>query len=422
MISLKAKVNAFFHSDSSIGVMLFSATILAIILENSPFVDLYHFIKEFHVELSLGSIKLDHDLHYWVNETLMALFFLLVGLEIKREILIGQLASIHYVILPAVAAIGGIVAPAMFFWFFNGGEASIVGWAVPTATDIAFAVGVIALFGSRLPHNVKLFILTLAVIDDIGAVFIIAVFYSESINTQMMLYAFLCGLIMGGFNWINVRSLTPYMLMGALTWFFMLKTGIHPTLAGIVIAFCVPLRVKQDPRLPHAFGMDLGQTRLGYVSPAIKLEASLHRSVSFGILPLFAFMNSGVDFSAILSQGTLISTVFSGVTAGVFLGLFFGKPLGMMAGAIAWKLLSRKDFPSQIDYLNLLGMGFICGIGYTMSILISTIAFEGNDLFINRALVGILLGSFFSALAGSAVFIYWLRRQKLSVVPDADRT
>lgn len=409
---IKDKLDTFFHSDSSVGVILLLATALAIVMENSPLAGAYHLIQEFHVELSFDKIRLSYDLHYWVNEALMALFFLLIGLEIKREVLIGQLASIHYVILPAVAAVGGVLIPALIFLLFNQDTSAVVGWAIPSATDIAFAVGIIALFGNRLPHNVKLFILTLAVIDDIAAVTIIAVFYSESINTQMLFYSFLCALVMWGFNWVNIRALTPYMLMGVLTWFFMYKTGIHPTLAGIVVASCIPLQVKQDPRLPHAFGMDLGQTRLGYVSPAIKLEASLHKSVSFGILPLFAFMNSGVNFSQAIPAGSFLSTVFSGVSAGVFFGLFLGKPLGMVAGALTWKVLTKQNYPTQIDNINLLGMGCICGIGYTMSILIAAIAYENNDMLVNQALVGVLLGSFCSALMGSAIFIYWIRLKK----------
>lgn len=412
MTKIKDKIENFLHADSSIGIVLFLATFIAIILENSALSGVYHFIQHFEINLQIGNILLNHDLHFWINECLMVLFFLLVGLEIKREILTGQLASIHYVILPAVAAIGGILVPASIFWFFNHGTDAISGWATPTATDIAFAVGVIALFGNRLPSNVKLFILTLAVIDDIGAIFIIAVFYSDSINLVMLGYALWSGVVMAIMNMLNIRALTPYMLIGVLTWFFMLQTGIHPTLAGIVIAACIPLRVKQDPKLPHAFGMDLGETRLGYVSPAIKLEASLHRSVSFAILPLFAFMNSGLNLAESIPEGSLLVAMFTGVTGGVFWGLFIGKPVGILMGAFLWKYISKKEFPSQIDSHNILGMGFICGIGYTMSILISTIAYENQDTYVNNALFGILMGSLASGIAASIVFIAWIRKKE----------
>ncbi|MCH9664577.1 MAG: Na+/H+ antiporter NhaA, partial [Gammaproteobacteria bacterium] len=292
---IQKRLGKFFHSDSAVGTLLFMAALAAILMENSSQSGLYHDILHFKINVSIGELQLDHDLHYWVNDALMVLFFLMVGLEIKREFITGQLSNINYVILPTVAALGGILVPAVIFLLFNLGTEAINGWAIPAATDIAFALGVIALFGKRLPSSFKLFILTLAVIDDIGAVFIIAAFYSGSIDMLSLFYVCIGAGVMASLNMANVRSLTPYMLIGLVTWFFMLKTGIHPTLVGIIIAACIPLKVAQDPKLPQAFGMDLGDTRLGYVSPAIKLEASLHRHVSFVILPLFAFMNAGVN-------------------------------------------------------------------------------------------------------------------------------
>ena len=412
METMSKWIKRFFELDSSVGIMLFAATFIAIFLENSLFSSIYHYVQHFEVNVAIGELILAHDLHYWVNEGLMVLFFLLVGLEIKREFLMGQLASVQYVVLPATAALGGIVVPAAIFMAFNYGTEGLNGWAIPTATDIAFALGVIALFGKRLPHNVKLFVLTLAVIDDIGAIIIIATFYSSQIDVTMLFYSLACGLLMLGLNQMNVRSLIPYMLIGTVSWLFMLKTGLHPTLTGIIIAACIPLRIKQDPKLPHAFGLDLGEARMGYISPAIRLEAGLHSPVSFMILPLFAFMNSGLDLGGELPEGvSFLGSFFSGITGGVFWGLFVGKPLGMLLGAYVWKFLARGNFPSQIDGLCILAMGFIVGIGYTMSILISTIAFEGNELFINSALIGILCGSLLSAIAGSLLFAYWLKRK-----------
>lgn len=409
MDKIQESLGKFFHSDSAVGTLLFLAALAAILMENSGMSGLYHKLLHLQIDFRIGEFVLSHDLHYWVNEALMVLFFLMVGLEIKREFLTGQLASINYIILPSVAAVGGIIVPAAIFMLFNSGSEAISGWAIPAATDIAFALGVVALFGKRLPSNVKLFILTLAVIDDIGAIFIIAFFYSDSIDTLALFYVLVGGGVMASLNLADVRALTPYMLIGLVTWFFMLQTGIHPTLVGIIVAACIPLKVKQDPRLPHAFGMDLGETRLGYVSPAIKLEASLHRNVSFAILPLFAFMNAGLNFSEAIPAGSGIGAIFSGVTGGVFWGLFLGKPIGILGGALLWKLLSRQQFPQGIDSWAMCGMGFICGIGFTMSILISSIAYEGADVFINSALGGIMLGSLLSAVVGSLVLLYWIK-------------
>ncbi len=410
MDKIQKELGKFFHSDSAVGTLLFLAALLAVLMENSDLSHLYHGLLHLKIDFSIGDLVLSHDLHYWVNEALMVLFFLMVGLEIKREFLTGQLANVNYIILPTVAAVGGIIIPASIFWLFNGGTEAIAGWAIPTATDIAFALGVVALFGKRLPSNVKLFILTLAVIDDIGAIFIIAIFYSENIDVLSLFYVLVGGGVMAALNLADVRTLTPYMFIGLLTWFFMLQTGIHPTLVGIIIAAFVPLKVKQDPRLPQAFGMDLGETRLGYVSPAIKLEASLHRHVSFIILPLFAFMNAGLNFSEAIPANVGWGILFSGITGGVFWGLFIGKPLGIVSGAILWKALSREQFPQGIDLWGMCGMGFICGIGFTMSILISSIAFEGADAFINNALGGIMLGSLLSAITGSIILFYWVKR------------
>ena len=400
-------IKKIFDSDSAGGVLLLVATVLALVLENSIAAGKYHSFLEFHIGISVGDIELDYSLHHWINEGLMVIFFLLVGLEIKREFLAGQLANINYVILPTFAALGGILVPAFLFYLFNSDNpATLSGWAVPTATDIAFAVGIIALFGRLLPHNVKLFVLALAVIDDIGAIIIIAVVYSGDINLMMLLFSFFCVFCMVLFNLLNVRSLTPYLLVGLLSWFFMLNTGIHPTLTGILIAFCIPLKTKPKAGLPHAFGQDLGTFRMGYVSPAYKLEHTLHRTVMLGILPLFAFVNSGLPLANAFSEGLF----FSGISLGVFFGLFIGKPIGMLAGTFLWRFLFRIKFPPQIDPLNLLAMGFICGIGFTMSLLIGTIAYAGNESFIDQTLIGILAGSLFSGIAGSMLFVYWIKK------------
>ena len=402
------QLKALLHSDSTGGILLLLAAILALILENTPAAPLYHAFLHFRIDLGLGGLRLDYSLHEWINEGLMVIFFLLVGLEIKREFVAGQLANINYVLLPTFAALGGIVIPALIFYAMNyNTPEALAGWAVPTATDIAFAVGIIALFGTRLPQSVKLFVLTLAVLDDIGAIVIIAFFYSENLNGFMLGGSFLCVLGMIVLNIRNVRSLMPYLCIGVLAWLFMLRTGIHPTLTGILIAACIPLRVKPDVRLPHAFGMDLGDFRLGYVSPAYRLEHGLHGPVMLFILPLFAFANSGLPLGLALAD----QLFFTSVSLGVFFGLVVGKPVGLFFGAAIWRLIFRVKFPTQIDALSFLAMGFICGIGYTMSLLIGTIAYPGQDALMHQSLIGIFSGSVLAGLIGSFLFVYWLRHR-----------
>jgi len=400
-------IKRFLEWDAAGGVLLLLATAIALLLENSSLANFYHYFKEIDLAIRFDQVVLDYPLHYWITEGLMVIFFIAVGLEIKREFLAGQLASINYVMLPTIAAIGGIIVPGIIFLLFNYGSDAIAGWAIPTATDIAFAVGIIALFGNRLPSGVRLFILTLAVLDDIGAIIIIGIFYSSDINLLMVFYSSLCFAVLVLFNILEVRFLVPYMLVGALAWFFMLGTGIHPTLTGIFIAMCVPLNISPSTHLPRAFGMNLGEARLGYVSPAVRLEHALHKSVNFAILPLFAFVNSGVDIGSILADNLL----FSGISLGTFIGLVVGKPAGILLGVGLWQLVVRDRLPAGLSYFEFLGMGFICGMGYTMSILINTIAFEGSASYINQALLGILSGSLVAAVAGSLVFVISIKRQ-----------
>ena len=395
-----------FQSDSIGGILLLLAAILALILENTSAASFYHTFLHLRFDLGTDTYRLDYSLHEWINEGLMVLFFLLVGLEIKREFIAGQLANINYVLLPTFAAIGGILVPALIFFVMNyGTPAALAGWAVPTATDIAFAVGIIALFGKRLPSSVKLFVLTLAVLDDIGAIIIIAFFYADDLDVLMLFYSLLCVLCMAILNQRNVRSLVPYLCIGIVSWLFMLRTGIHPTLTGILIASCIPLRVKPDVRLPHAFGMDLGSFRLGYVSPAYRLEHYLHKPVMLFILPLFALVNSGLPLGVALSN----QLFFTGISLGIFFGLFVGKPVGLVLGALVWRLMFRAGFPVQIDWLNFLAMSFICGIGYTMSLLIGTIAYPDQEEFMHQTLIGIFSGSLLAGLVGCLLFGYWLK-------------
>lgn len=407
-MNIKQRLGKFFAADWAAGVLLLSATALALIMENSALSSFYHYFKELYIEIRIDEIVLGYSLHHWVTEALMVIFFIAVGLEIKREFLTGQLSNINYIILPTAAAIGGIIVPGVIFYLFTMGTPAVRGWAIPTATDIAFAVGVISLFGKRLPLTVRLFVLTLAVMDDIGAIVIIGAVYSTNINLIMLFYTACSFLILVGLNLLAVRFLPAYLLVGLLTWFFMLHTGIHPTLSGILIAMCVPLHIQPRPTLPRAFGMNLGSARMDYVSPAIRLEHYLEKSVSFAILPLFAFVNSGIDIGNIVAENLL----FSSVSLGTFVGLLIGKPIGVLLGAFIWQLIFRAPLPPRLDYFNLIGIGLICGMGYTMSILITNIAFVDEHSYINQALLGILSGSFVAALVASLVFLLWIAKNK----------
>ena len=407
-MKLRKAFKLFWAADWAAGSLLLTATVIALFMANSFLAPFYHAFRDLFIELRIGNLVVGYTLHHWVTEALMVIFFVVVGLEIKREFLIGQLSNVNYVILPAVAAVGGILVPGLIFYSLNIDSPAARGWAIPTATDIAFAVGVISLFGKRLPLSVRLFILTLAVMDDIGAIFIIGAAYSAEINFLMIFYTVCCFLVLIVLNLLAVRFLLSYLLVGLLAWFFMLYTGIHPTLTGVLIAACIPISIPPRPTLPRAFGMDLGAARMEYVSPAIRLEHSLAKVVSFGILPLFAFVNSGIDLGDIWAD----KLFFTPVSVGTFIGLVIGKPLGVLAGVFVWQKLSRTSFPPGIDYFNLIGMGLVCGMGYTMSILITNIAFVQTPAYINQALLGILSGSLTAAIAASIIFLLWLRGEK----------
>lgn len=357
---------------------------------NSPAQALYDALLNTPVEVRIGALQIAKPLLLWVNDGLMALFFLLVGLEIKREILHGELAEPAKAALPVMAAIGGMLMPALIYAAFNQGDGvAMRGWAIPAATDIAFALGVLSLLGKRVPPALKLFLLTLAIVDDLGAIVIIALFYTAELSVTSLAVAVAALLMLLLFNRRGVLSLSPYLLVGLVMWVAVLKSGVHATLAGVLLALLIPFRPAPGENHTLAEG----------------LEHDLHGSVAFVILPLFAFMNTGVTLGG-LSLDSLINPVPLGIAA----GLFIGKPLGIMLFCWLAIQLRLAKMPHGVGWWELYGVAVLAGIGFTMSLFISSLAFtQGDPHFVVDDRIGILLGSVLSAVYG-----YGLLRWRLA--------
>ena len=381
---LLSRIKAFFSTESAPGVLLFIAAVLAMVVANSPLAPDYRGFLDIPIVFSAGSFAIAKPLLLWVNDGLMALFFLLVGLELKRELLEGELSDIRQALFPVAAAIGGIAGPALIYAGMNAGdEIAMRGWAIPAATDIAFALGVIALLGDRIPRGLKVFLLTVAIVDDVGAIIIIALFYSTTppVITLVVAGAALAVLIL--MNRAGVRYISPYLLVGLVLWVAVLKSGVHATLAGVLLALTIPLR-------------DDGG---GKTSPSRQLEHDLHVPVVFAVLPLFAFANAGVSF-----QGMSLQDFGHSITLGIAVGLFLGKQLGVMSVAVLLVALRLARLPQGATWASFYGVAVITGIGFTMSLFIGGLAFKENaaELAVDER-VGILLGSAVSAIVGYLV-------------------
>ncbi|CAH0540247.1 Na+/H+ antiporter NhaA [Vibrio marisflavi] len=365
-------IRDFFKMESAGGILLVIAAAIAMTVANSPLNDAYQgFLHTYVFGMSLS---------HWINDGLMAVFFLLIGLEVKRELLEGALKSKETAIFPAIAAAGGMVAPALIYVLFNlGNPAAMQGWAIPAATDIAFALGIMALLGSRVPVSLKVFLLALAIIDDLGVVVIIALFYTSDLSTLALVVGFAMTGVLFFLNHKNVTKLTPYMIVGLILWAAVLKSGVHATLAGVVIGFAIPLKGEK-----------------GDYSPLKHMEHSLHRYVAFGILPLFAFANAGISL-----QGVDMAGLTSMLPLGVALGLLVGKPLGVFSFSYAAVKLGFAKLPEGINFKQIFAVSVLCGIGFTMSIFISSLAFgSANADFDTYARLGILMGSTTAAILG----------------------
>lgn len=370
----------FFNGDASGGIILIIAAALAMLLANlGSTSELYRSFLDTPVQLRVGALEINKNMLLWINDALMAVFFLLIGLEVKRELIQGSLASRRQAVFPIVAAIGGMVVPALLYLAFNFQDPiTRQGWAIPAATDIAFALGVLALLGSRVPASLKIFLMALAIIDDLGAIVIIALFYTNDLSLLSLGVAAAAIAVLAALNISGVRRTGIYILVGMVLWTAVLKSGVHATLAGVIIGFFIPLKEKEG----H--------------SPAKSLEHVLHPWVAFLILPLFAFANAGVSL-----QGVTIEGLTSMLPMGIMVGLLIGKPLGISLFCWAALKLKLASLPEGATCRDITAVGVLCGIGFTMSIFIATLAFSSVDPeLITWAKLGILLGSVLSAVVG----------------------
>lgn len=382
-LAVRNLISRFLQLEAAGGLLLIAAAVLALIINNSPLAYLYGGLLDVPVAVQVGTLQIAKPLLLWINDGLMALFFLLIGLEVKREIVEGHLSKPSQVVLPATAAIGGMLVPALIYWYINrDNPAAIAGWAIPTATDIAFALGVLALLGKRVPVSLKLFLMTLAIIDDLGAIVIIALFYSGSLSSLSLMLAGACLLALLAMNRLGVVKLAPYLLVGLVLWVCVLKSGVHATLAGVALALCIPLRTQ------HA-----------EPSPLLRLEHALHPWVAYAILPLFAFANAGVSLA-----GMTVDSFTHPVPMGIAIGLLLGKTVGVFG--LTWIAIKLRlaALPTGANWGQVLGVAVLCGIGFTMSLFVGSLAFvPGASDFAGMDRMGILTGSLFAALIGYGI-------------------
>ncbi len=376
------KIEEFIKKESSAGIVLIFVTIVALILQNSPLSELYSSFLHTPVEVRFGALQIAKPLLLWVNDGLMAVFFFLIGLEVKREVMEGHLSSVKQVALPGIAAVGGMIVPALVYIIFNKGESfAMNGWAIPTATDIAFALGILSLLGSRVPASLKIFLMALAIIDDLGAIIIIALFYTSELSMLSIGVASASLAVLFILNRMGVAKKAAYILVGIVLWVSVLKSGVHATLAGVALAFFIPLNVK---------GSD-GKS----FSMSKEMEHDLHYWVAFMILPLFAFVNAGVDL-----RGISLDEMFGPVPMGIMLGLFIGKQLGVFG--FSWLAIKLKlaSLPEGSSWRQLYGVAVLTGIGFTMSLFVDSLAFSDSQVYKYADKLAILLGSFLSGIVG----------------------
>jgi NhaA family Na+:H+ antiporter len=377
-------INEFLELEAAGGILLMAATALALVAANSPAAGLYRSVFDTPVEVRVGALHVAKPALLWINDGLMAVFFFLIGLELKREILEGELASLRQVALPAAGALGGMVVPVAIFLLLNRGDAAAArGWAIPAATDIAFALGVLAMLGSRVPLSLRVFLTSLAIFDDLGAILIIATFYTEQLTMAALLFAGATIAVLLFLNRMGVTTWTPYVIVGIALWLGVLKSGIHATIAGVILALFIPLR----PGVP------------GGTSPLRELEQDLHATVAYGILPLFAFANAGISL-----EGVGFSSLLHPLPLGIAAGLFLGKQAGVFLFSYAAVKLGLARPLEAVGWRTFYGVAVLCGIGFTMSLFISSLALEPGSLGESvDERIGIIAGSFLSAIAGYGV-------------------
>ncbi len=416
------------------GLILMVCLVVALVLANSGFHETYEHAIHTMIGFEFGSNMYEKTIHHWINDGLMAIFFLVVGLEIKREVMVGELSSLSKASLPIIAALGGMVVPALLYFAINSSGPALKGWGIPMATDIAFAVGVLALLGKRVPASVMTFLLALAIVDDLGAVLVIGIFYTEQIFMNYLFIAAALLALLFVFNVLGVRAITPYMIIGFFVWVAFLQSGIHATLAGVLVAMTIPTRPKYHPKYfserircmldkfdsnsdyqkKKTFGWsafsnheqaeiieDIDIATTAVASPLRKLEHALHPLTAFIIIPIFALANAGVH----IQVSDLGGAITNPVTVGVMLGLVIGKLIGI--AGLTWVAIKLKigNLPSGANFKHIIGVGLMGGIGFTMSIFVTELAFPGMETMLVSAKTGILMAS---ALAGILGYI-WIR-------------
>lgn len=385
-------LSGFFKLESAGGIILMFSAVLAMILANSSAQGLYTLFLDMPVEVKIGSLEIAKPLLLWINDGLMAVFFFLVGLELKRELVEGELSDVRNIILPGIGAIGGMLFPALIYVYFNADDpAALSGWAIPAATDIAFALGILSLLGSRVPVSLKIFLTSLAIFDDIGAILIIAFFYTSKISIPALIVTACCIPVLAYFNKRNIDSKSMYLVVGLVMWVAMLKSGVHATLAGVILAMFIPMQSKDKTH-----------------SPLKDMEHDLHSVVAFIILPIFAFANAGINLS-----GVGVEQILHPVPMGIALGLFAGKQIGIFG--LCWLAIKCKltQLPKGMNWCSLYATAVLCGVGFTMSLFIGSLAFEetGTNMLFDERL-GIILGSLLSGVVGFFMLKYCLAKEK----------
>ncbi len=412
----------FIKTESLSGILLFSATIIALIWVNSPYGYVYESIWQYKIGISFQDFELKKPLTLWINDGLMAIFFFLIGLELKREFIIGELNSLKKAAFPFFAAIGGVLAPIVLFILFNKNPETINGWGVPMATDIAFALAILSLLGKRIPLSLKVFLTAFAIIDDIGAVLVIAIFYSTAINWMLIIFALLLLLILAFLNYRKIYISYLYFFIGVVIWFLFLKSGIHPTIAGVLMAFTIPISQKVNikkytkklARIVKEIKFDenkkndiLSENQIAQIedlefsndktrSPLQHLEYKLHNWIAYFIIPIFALSNAGVIINTNMNLDTSL-------IINIAIGLFFGKFVGITFMSFLGVKLKIAELPKGINFMQIIGVAILAGVGFTMSIFIANLAFNDLPTYIDSAKIGILIGSFISGIIGYTI-------------------
>ncbi|MDA9996886.1 Na+/H+ antiporter NhaA [Candidatus Pelagibacter sp.] len=375
----------FFQLEAASGLVLLIAAIIALVISNSSFSNLYFDTLNQYLFVGINDFGLKLSVHHWINDLLMAIFFFFVTLEIKREFIQGELSNLKKALLPIIGAVGGMVVPALVYVFINfGNSETLNGWAIPSATDIAFSLGILSLLGSRVPISLKIFLTALAIIDDLGAILIIAFFYSGDLSISYLSLILISYILLLTLNKFGVKKFIPYLIIGAFMWFFTYKSGIHATIAGVLLATTIPHRIKDKD-----------------FSLLIKLEHAISPYVAFMIMPIFAFANAGVSL-----EGLSLNSLLESVPLGILLGLFVGKQVGVMLVSFIAVKFGVAQMPDKSNWLSLYGVSILTGVGFTMSLFVGNLAFAENIQYIDGVKIGVLAGSLLSTIFGYFILLY----------------